>query len=82
MTIALLRWTLKYWGCRAEPSLFHGPGAEPQGHQGKPNYLHNNPVRNAFVEKPENWKYSSATNWMLDDDSVIAIDRQKVFGEG
>jgi len=35
----------------------------------KLNYLHENPVRKGFVTKPEDWKYSSAKNWLLDDHS-------------
>jgi len=38
-------------------------------------YIHNNPVKKGFVEKPEHWKYSSARNYLLEDDSLIEIDR-------
>ena len=38
-------------------------------------YLHENPVRKGFVEKPEHWRYSSARNYILDDDSIITIER-------
>ena len=38
-------------------------------------YIHHNPVRKGFVEKPEDWKYSSTRNYLLDDDSLIAIDK-------
>lgn len=41
----------------------------------KLNYIHFNPVKKGFVEKPEHWKYSSARNYLLDDDSLIVIDR-------
>lgn len=37
-------------------------------------YLHNNPVRKGFVDSPEQWRYSSARNYLLDDHSVIAVD--------
>jgi REP element-mobilizing transposase RayT len=37
-------------------------------------YLHNNPVRKGFVVKPEDWKYSSARNWVAEDDSVIRLN--------
>lgn len=40
----------------------------------KLNYLHNNPVRKGFVVKPEDWKYGSARNWILDDHSTISLD--------
>jgi putative transposase len=38
-------------------------------------YLHENPVRKGYVERPEQWRYSSARNYVLDDDSIIAVDR-------
>ena len=31
----------------------------------KLNYIHNNPVRAGYVEKPEHWIYSSATNYLV-----------------
>lgn len=31
----------------------------------KAEYIHMNPVRNGYVKKPEDWKYSSATNYIL-----------------
>ncbi len=48
----------------------------------KMRYMHNNPVRKGFVEKPEHWKYSSARNWFLDDDGVLAVDQRILLGEG
>jgi hypothetical protein len=44
-------------------------------------YIQNNPVRKGFVEQPENWKYSSARNWLMNDDSIISLDRQVLYGE-
>jgi REP element-mobilizing transposase RayT len=41
----------------------------------KLNYLHFNPVKKGFVEKPEHWKYSSARNYLLGDESLMVIDR-------
>ena len=41
----------------------------------KLDYIHNNPVKKGFVTKPEHWKYSSARNYLLGDDSLIEIDR-------
>lgn len=38
-------------------------------------YIHQNPVRKGFVAQPEHWVYSSARNYILDDESVIEIDR-------
>jgi REP element-mobilizing transposase RayT len=42
--------------------------------QQKLDYLHENPVRKGFVEKPENWLYSSARNYILDDHSIINVE--------
>lgn len=43
--------------------------------QQKIGYIHNNPVRKGLVDAPEHWRYSSARNYMLDDESVMEIDR-------
>jgi REP element-mobilizing transposase RayT len=40
----------------------------------KMEYMHNNPVRKGYVNKPEDWKYSSARNWYFDDHSLITVD--------
>ena len=40
----------------------------------KMEYMHQNPVRKGFVGKPEDWKYSSARNWLLNDDNIIQVD--------
>lgn len=42
--------------------------------QEKLNYLHENPVRKGFVERPEYWRYSSARNYLMDDHSIIQVD--------
>ena len=39
----------------------------------KAEYIHNNPVRKGLVSKPEDWKYSSATNYFLGK-GVLEID--------
>ena len=33
------------------------------------------PVEKGFVSQPEHWKYSSARNYLLGDDSLLVIDR-------
>lgn len=38
-------------------------------------YIHYNPVKRGFVTHPEHWLYSSARNYILDDHSIITIDR-------
>jgi putative transposase len=40
----------------------------------KLNYVHNNPVKAGLVRKPEDYKYSSARNYIMDDHSVIFVD--------
>ncbi len=40
----------------------------------KIDYLHENPVRKGFVEKPEHWRYTSARNYILDDHSILAVE--------
>lgn len=37
-------------------------------------YMHNNPVRKGFVDKPECWLYSSARNHILSDDGALNIE--------
>lgn len=41
-------------------------------------YIHNNPVRKGFVELPEHRRYSSARNWLLDDETIIEIDKSRL----
>lgn len=45
----------------------------------KIDYIHNNPVEIGFVTKPEDWKYSSARNFM-DDNTVLEIDSTGFIG--
>lgn len=40
----------------------------------KLHYIHNNPVKASLVEKPTDYRYSSARNYVLNDHSVIKID--------
>jgi putative transposase len=40
----------------------------------KINYIHNNPVRKGLVEKAEDYLYSSARNYILEDHSIIRVD--------
>lgn len=37
-------------------------------------YIHRNPVKAGFVKDTADWKYSSARNYYLNDNSVIKID--------
>jgi REP element-mobilizing transposase RayT len=36
-------------------------------------YIHNNPVKAGFVDQPEQWKYSSARNYILGDHSLMSV---------
>ncbi len=40
----------------------------------KLDYIHANPVKRGYVDKPEHWRYSSARNY-AGQDGLIAIDR-------
>jgi REP element-mobilizing transposase RayT len=37
-------------------------------------YIHFNPVKRGYVNLPEQWRYSSARNFILEDQSIIEID--------
>ena len=38
-------------------------------------YIHNNPVEAGIVDKPEEYKYSSARNYINDDQSILYIEK-------
>ena len=40
----------------------------------KINYIHSNPVRKGMVDRPEDYPYSSARNYLLSDHSIIRVD--------
>jgi REP element-mobilizing transposase RayT len=39
----------------------------------KANYIHKNPIKRGYVSEPEDWLYSSARNWLKDDNSLIVL---------
>jgi len=39
----------------------------------KVNYIHNNPFKASLVERPEDYIFSSARNYILDDHSIIDV---------
>ncbi len=39
-------------------------------------YIHNNPVKAGLVIKPEDYKYSSARNYVNKDNSIIEVDTE------
>jgi putative transposase len=47
--------------------------ATPQITHQKLNYLHNNPIAEGFVEKPEDWLYSSAANYHCGTKGMIDV---------
>ncbi|MGE3341602.1 MAG: hypothetical protein AB7J46_06940 [Candidatus Altimarinota bacterium] len=40
----------------------------------KARYIHDNPVKKGFVLDPEDWLYSSARNYLKNDDTVFKVD--------
>jgi putative transposase len=41
----------------------------------KANYIHNNPVMKEFVDRPEDWKYSSAKERIIGDAGVLKLEQ-------
>lgn len=60
----------KIWQNEYHPQIIY---TDKVGRQ-KLEYMHHNPVRKGFVQKPEYWLYSSAKNYMLGNDSVLTVD--------
>jgi putative transposase len=57
-----------------------GPGVdenieEPAALQGIIDYIHNNPVQRGLVNRPEDWPWSSARDWLGLPDCPLLIDR-------
>lgn len=38
-------------------------------------YIHNNPIKAGLADKPEDYRYSSARNYILDDQSVLYVEK-------
>ena len=38
-------------------------------------YIHNNPVEEGLINKPEEYKYSSSRNYILNDQSVLYVEK-------
>jgi len=60
---------LQLWQSNNHPKVMEGDVVFQ-----KANYIHENPVRKGYVEKPENWKYASARNRFLEDHSLIKVE--------
>lgn len=58
------------WQQGHHPQLIQGEAMLRQ----KIEYIHNNPVRRGWVELPEHWRYSSARNYLLGDETIIRMD--------
>ncbi len=43
-------------------------------------YIHNNPVEAGLVSRPEEYKYSSARDYILGDDSILSVDTSMATG--
>ena len=50
--------------------------------QQKIDYIHYNPVRRGLISKPEDWPYSSARNYLSNDETIITVDKflEKIYG--
>ncbi|RPI06610.1 MAG: hypothetical protein EHM64_02410 [Ignavibacteriae bacterium] len=59
----------KFWMPRFDDEVIHNEGMLLT----KLGYIHNNPVKAGLVENPEDYIFSSARNYILDDHSVINI---------
>jgi putative transposase len=60
----------KIWQSGSHPEAI----TTPQFFFQKLNYIHDNPVRKGYVARPEHWLYSSARNYLLNDQSILAVD--------
>ena len=38
-------------------------------------YVHNNPVRRGLVARPEEWYWSSARDWLTEQEGPVQIDK-------
>lgn len=61
--------TFKIWQSGSHPILIDNGDFLDQ----KLEYIHDNPVRKGYVERPEHWKYSSARNYIMNDQSIIKV---------
>jgi len=65
----------KVWRDEYHPQIIYTDSVCRQ----KLRYMHDNPVRKGLVEKSECWLYSSARNYILDDDSVLNSERLEML---
>jgi REP element-mobilizing transposase RayT len=60
----------KFWMSRFDDEVIRNEGM----YWTKLHYIHNNPLKAGLVDRPEDYKYSSARNYILDDHSVLEVD--------
>jgi len=65
--------TRKFWMDRFDDELIRNQ----QMFTTKLTYIHNNPVRAGLVEQAEDYRYSSARNYILDDHSTLVVDTMR-----
>jgi len=47
----------------------------------KVNYIHNNPVKAGLVERPIDYAFSSATDWLLDKPGLVPVDKEWTWSD-
>jgi REP element-mobilizing transposase RayT len=60
----------KVWQEEYHPQIIYSDSVCYQ----KLEYMHNNPLRKGFVERPEDWVYGSARNYVHDDHSILKVE--------
>ena len=64
----------RFW----KPTIHPEPiETEPFYHQ-KLDYLHDNPCRKGLVDRPEFWRYSSASYWMGDGKATSDVTLSRI----
>ncbi|OED43613.1 transposase [Endozoicomonas sp. (ex Bugula neritina AB1)] len=61
---------LQFWQEGSHPELIQNHSMMLQ----KVDYIHQNPVKRGYVDKPEHWRYSSARNY-LDQEGLLEVCR-------
>jgi hypothetical protein len=59
-----------FWTKRFDDEVIRNAGMQ----RTRLEYIHNNPVKAGLVINPEDYKYSSARNYVLDHHSVVEVD--------
>ena len=67
--------TYKIWQDDYHPKILYTDNVCRQ----KLAYMHHNPTRKGFVSKPEDWLYSSARNYLLENNSIIEVEKLEMI---